>query len=260
MAVSLRRLAYIRSRVVVYFLMAVFVPGLLCLYWLVALRDNPGLLAVTNPTKIVTYYVTMVVMNSFLVTYIKEYIMEYDIQNGGLSAHLLRPYSYYLHNMIVVELPYRILKGGYGLLVVILLSVFAPQLYRIPPSPDSLLLGVISGVMGFLICFHIELILGILTFWFYDMRLMYNAYDVFFFLFTGINIPLYMTPKLVEQIANLTPFPSIIYAPTMIITQHVVGVQVLPVLLSQIVWLMITSLLLILLWRRGLRLYSASGI
>ncbi len=256
---SLRKLGYIKSRCVVFFIMSIFVPGIICLYWLVALRDNPDLAKVFTPTKVVTYYITIIVLNSLLVTHRKEWIMEYDIQNGGLSAHLLRPYSYYWQNLIISELPYRLLQAFYGIIVIAVVVICFPQIYVLSLHTGTLPLAVLSGIMGFFICANLEMILGIMTFWFYDMRLLYNAYDVFSIILTGINMPLYLYPHFFEQIAHLTPFPSIIYIPTLILTEQATRGSVPTLLVQQVVWLVLTTTIYKIVWKMGIKQFTASG-
>ncbi len=256
---SLRKLSYIKSRCVVFFIMSIFVPGILCLYWLVALRDNPNLAKMLTPTKIVSYYITVVVLNSLLVSHIKEYIMEHDIQNGGLSAHLLRPFSYYWQNIIFQEFPYRLLQALYGVMVIVVVLVSFPQLYAPSPHAGTLPLAALSAIMGFFICANLEMILGLMTFWFYDMRLLYNAYEVFAIILTGINMPLYLYPHFLEQIAHLTPFPSIIYIPTLILTGQAPQDSLSGLLIHQIIWLTLTTVVYKFVWKWGIRRYTASG-
>lgn len=256
---SLRKLSYIKSRCVVFFLMSVFVPCIICLYWLVALRDNPELAKTLTPTKVITYYVTVVVLNSLLVSHVKEYIMEHDIQNGGLSTHLLRPFPYYWLTIVFMEFPYRLLQALYGVIVIIAVLVFFPQMYVFNLQADTLPLAILSGIMGYFICANLEMILGLLTFWFYDMRLLYNAYEVFAIILTGINMPLYLYPHFLEQIAYLTPFPSIIYIPTLILTGQAPQGSVSGFVISQILWLILTTGIYKIVWMYGIKRYTASG-
>jgi ABC-2 type transport system permease protein len=121
------------------------------------------------------------------------------------------------------------------------------------------MLGVLSGIMGYFICANIEIILGLLAFWFYDLKLVHNAYEVVYIMLGGINIPLYLFPHFLEQIAFFTPLPYVLYVPTLLLTGQVAGSVVSSLIAQQILWLIITSILYRIIWKRGIRVYTASG-
>jgi len=259
-ALSMHRAGYIKSRCVVWFIMSLFVPSIICMYWVAAIRENPILSKSFSQGTIVTYYVTTITLSALLVSHLKEHIMRLDIQNGEMARYLLRPLSYYWHNTLFHEMPFRILQGGYGIMVFTILRIFFPYLFTLHIDMATLVLGCISGIMGFFICANLEMILGFLAFWFFDLKLIHNAYEVIFILLGGLNMPLYFFPKILSDIAYLTPFPSVVYIPTLIITRYVPHDQVYSMLGQQLIWLFITSIGYQILWKRGIRKFTAAGI
>ena len=249
---------YIRSQCVVWFLMSVFIPSVICMYWVIALKDNPSLGKLFSTSQIISYYITIVVLNSLLTSHMKEHIMHKDIQNGEMSIYLLRPHSYYWH-YIIEQLPFRIIQGFYGLIVIIGITILFPNFLNIGHDRAFFMLGLLSGIMGFFICANIEIVLGLLAFWFYDLKLVHNAYEVIFIMLGGINIPLYLFPHFLEQIAFFTPLPYVLYVPTLLLTGQVAGSVVSSLIAQQILWLIITSVLYRIIWKRGIRVYTASG-
>ena len=256
---SMRKGTYIRSKCVVWFLMSVFIPSIICMYWVIALRDNPELGKLFSTSQIITYYITTVLLNALLVSHMKEHIMRYDIQDGALSRYLLKPQSYYWYNIIFNEIPYRIIQGLYGIIVIALIVVLFPGFFNLGHDKAFFMLGVISGIMGFFICANIEIILGLLAFWFYDLKLVHNAYEVIFIMLGGINIPLYLFPHFIEQIAFFTPLPYILYVPTLLLTGQVASSAIGSLMAQQTMWLAVTSILYLIIWKRGIRVYTASG-
>lgn len=256
---SLHKVTYIRSKCVVWFLMSIFVPSLICMYWVIALKDNPQLGKLFSTSQIVSYYITIVVLNSLVVSHLKEQIMRKDIQNGEMSRYLLKPQSYYWHNLIFNEMPYRIVQGFYGVVVIGILALLFPHIIDIGHDRALFVLGVYSSIIGFFICSNIEILLGLLAFWFYDLKLVHNAYEVILIILGGVNMPLYLFPRLLEQFAFLTPLPHIIYVPTLFFTGHVAPADIPPLLLQQILWLIGTTILYLVIWKRGIRVYTASG-
>jgi len=228
------------------------------MYWVIALRDNPQLEKLFSTSQIITYYITIVVLNALLSSHIKEHIMRKDIQNGEMSIYLLRPHSYYWH-YIIEELPYRIIQGFYGLIVIIAIMLIFPNFLSLGHNNNFFLLGLVSCVLGFFISANLEIILGLLAFWFYDLKLVHNAYEVIYIMLGGINIPLYLFPHFLEQIAFFTPLPYILYVPTLLLTGQVAGSDVGGLVGQQTMWLVITSIIYLIIWKRGIRVYTASG-
>lgn len=239
--------------------MSVFIPSIICMYWVVALKDNPQLGKLFSTSQIISYYITTVLLSALVVTHMKEHIMQLDIQNGEMSRYLLKPQSYYWYNIIFNEIPYRIIQGSYGIIVMVCIAVFFPGFISLGHDTALLSLGFLSAGMGFFICANIEIILGLLAFWFYDLKLIHNAYEVIFIILGGINMPLYLFPRFLEQIAFLTPLPYIIYVPTLFITGHVTATTIPIMLTQQFLWLIGTSIVYQIIWKRGIRVYTASG-
>jgi ABC-2 type transport system permease protein len=75
----------------------------------------------------------------------------------------------------------------------------------------------------------------------------------------GINIPLYLFPHFLEQIAYFTPLPYMIYVPTLLLTGQVEGSAIIGLIARQFLWLLGTSIAYRILWTKGIRVYTASG-
>lgn len=260
LAIALHRVTYIRSRCAVYFGMSLFVPSIICMYWVVALKDNPTLGVLYQTDTIVTYYLVAITLSALLISHLKDEIMKREIQRGYLSQALLKPYPYYWYMFVFHEFPYRLVQGAFGILVIIAIAIFAPTLLSLPLTPFAILWGAISCILGFFICFNLELILGALAFWFYDLKLVYNAYEVVFILLGGMNMPLFLLPDALEKFVSFTPFPSIIYSPTLIVIGRVHELsQVFSLIFAQLFWIAITTVMYIIIWKKGIKIYSASG-
>ena len=101
--------------------------------------------------------------------------------------------------------------------------------------------------------------LGLLAFWFYDMRLMHNAYEVIFIFLTGVNMPIYLFPSFLQQVSFITPLPYVIYIPTLIITNQTSVGNTPVLLLGQLGWLLVTSAFYTIMWRNGIKIFTATG-
>lgn len=257
---AMNRASYIRSKSAVWFAMTIFVPGLICMYWIVAIRENPGLERTMSTSFIVSYYLTSVMFASLLISHVKDHVSISDIQQGNLSQYLLRPFSYYFYYMLFEEVPYRILQGSFGLVVIIAIANIFPNILKYEFSPFAIVATLISMALGFLICFTIEMALGLLAFWFYDTRLMFTTYEVMLILLGGINMPISLFPESIKLLAFATPFPSLVYIPTMIMIGEIKNIDIYMWLLYQSFWLVIAIFVFRFAWSNGIKKFGASGI
>lgn len=258
--IAMHRGSYIRSRSLVWFLLTIFVPGIICMYWIVAIRQNPELGKTLSTSFMVTYYLTAVTLAALIVSHVKDHIARLDIQQGELSQYLLRPFSYYFHNILFEEIPYRAIQGGYGIVVISLIAFFFPSLIRYNLSPMLILFTILSMVLGFFVCFTLEMILGLIALWFYDLRLFHSAYEVLFILLGGWNMPIFLFPKQVYTAALFTPFPAVIYVPTLMLSGKITETEAPGWILYQIVWFLIIFVAYKLIWHFGLKRFTAAGI
>ncbi len=252
--------SYIRSKSALWFLMTIFVPGLICMYWIVAIRQNPELAKSVTTSFMVTYYLTSTMFSALLISHMKDQVARYDIQQGQLSTYLLKPISYYFLRNLFDEVPYRIIQGGYGVIVVLVIAIIFPGFVVYEVSPLIILYTILSSILGYFICYTLEMIFGLIAFWLYDLRLFHSAYDVLFILLGGINMPLFLFPKFLENISLVTPFPSIVYVPTLLVSGKISELDAPMWLMYQVIWLVLTAVLYKATWTLGLKRFTAAGI
>ena len=98
-------------------------------------------------------------------------------------------------------------------------------------------LFIISVVLGYVILFSIEFIIGNFAFWVVEIRGLY-AFVIWglAMLFSGYFLPLEFYPTLLAKIAAVLPFRAIIYFPTAIYTGQLTGENLVTALLTQLFW------------------------
>jgi ABC-2 type transport system permease protein len=257
---AMHRGSYIRSRSLVWFVMTIFVPGIICMYWIIAIRQNPELGRSLSTSFMVTYYLTVVTLAALIVSHMKDQIARLHIQQGNLSQHLLRPYSYYFYNIIFEEVPYRLLQGSYGVGMIVLIAFAFPGLLSYTKDPVMWVCALVSMILGFFVCFTLEIVLGLIAFWFYDLRLFHSAYEVLFILLGGWNMPLFLFPERLYQFALVTPFPAVIYVPTLMLSGTITLLDAPWWLIYQLVWLVAIFVTYKVIWFFGIRKFTAAGI
>ena len=84
-----------------------------------------------------------------LSSHIEEDVAEFDIQQGDLVRYLIRPFPYYWIKFIE-EIPYRILQGSYGIIIMITVAVFFGKFIYLTHDPIMIFATGIMIIMAFL--------------------------------------------------------------------------------------------------------------
>lgn len=102
-----------RSRSFVWFLVSLFNPLLMLLFWRGALQSNN--VGITLPA-VTSYYFLLTVAGALLTSHVEEGVANIDIQEGKLSQYLIRPFSFFWLKFFE-EFPYRFIQGLYAIAV-----------------------------------------------------------------------------------------------------------------------------------------------
>jgi ABC-2 type transport system permease protein len=192
------------------------------------------------------------------------YGIAHDIRDGSLKKYLLQPID-----MIAYLVSYRgahktayiaTTALPYGLLFFLFREYF-------PPFPDALTLDgaltlagyVASLLLAFVIGFFFEASLGMMGFWFLEVSsLLYIVGAVNFFV-SGQMLPPDFLPQPWAGVLKALPFKYLAYFPATIYLGKVQGWDLVYGLLGELAWAAFFIVLARLLYRWGLRRYSAYG-
>jgi ABC-2 type transport system permease protein len=182
----------------------------------------------------------------------------HDIRDGSLKKYLLQPID-----MIAYLVSYRGAHKTAYIATTALPYALLFFLFRnyFTTFPDWLpLLGYIASLlMAFLIGFFFEASLGMMGFWFLEVSsLLYIVGAVNFFV-SGQMLPPDVLPSPWSDLLKSLPFQYLAYFPAMIFLGKVQGWDLVYELLKQAAWAGFFFGLARLLYRRGLRHYSAFG-
>lgn len=169
-----------------------------------------------------------------------------EIKDGKVAIELLRPYNY-LGMKTMAGLGEGIFRFFFfsipGMLVVSLL--FPVEL----PSTFSVwLFFVVSLLLSFMINTQINLITGIMAFFFYNNTGLIRAKRVMVDLLSGLLIPISFFPLWAQDVMKFLPFQGISYVPSMIFTNSFPNSEIFSALLQQFIWVLILFVPIQLLW------------
>jgi ABC-2 type transport system permease protein len=181
-----------------------------------------------------------------------------DIREGTLKKYLLQPLD-----MITYLVSYRAAhKTAYivtSLLPYAMLFTLCSGYFDGFPDPLTMLGYVLSLSLAFLIGFFFEACLGMLGFWFLEVTSLLWVITTLNYFISGQMIPLDLMPPEVVFVLKSLPFHYLAYFPAMVFLGKIHGWELVQGLCIEVCWVAFFLLLTRILYRRGLRHYSAFG-
>ncbi|WP_027415591.1 ABC transporter permease [Aneurinibacillus terranovensis] len=175
--------------------------------------------------------------------------MALDITEGKVAIEMIRPYNYLMVKMMqglgegIFRLVFFSLPG------MVIVSFIFPIHY--PSNPGMWGWYVLSLFISFTINTQINLLTGLLTFFFYNNEGIMRAKRVVVDLFSGLILPLSFYPVWAQDILKFLPFQAISYLPGMIFTGALKGSAIYSAVIIQVIWLLVLIVPLQFLWWRA---------
>ena len=144
---NFERVLEYRGTIFVWFLISLFHPLLYLLFWVQVLPNIPSV----GVFSIQTYYLLFIIAGGFLFIHVESDSNE-DIRQGGLSAFLLKPLSYFWFKFYS-ELPWRLIQGFFGVISIVSLVQFLVYLLRFTLISLASPLRCVRGYLDIFLCF-----------------------------------------------------------------------------------------------------------
>ena len=201
-----------------------------------------------NFDDVIAYFMTiLVVKNSMSNTMAETYYIFQDINTGNIDTLITKP-IYYPLTRFFISLGRVVISMPLGIAFWI-----AVQLYFDKFSFVSLGYFIISLFLGFCLMFQVLCILGLLTFW---LKSVLSLRDIFWYIlaiFSGEVVPLAFFSGKFEIIQH--PLAGIYYIPANIINSN----NMKALILEQVIYIVIFSIIIYFMWRRGIKHYESQG-
>jgi len=237
------------------------------LYWLVSpiiylavwtsIANSKGSVNGLTANDFITYYMTLLIVDQ-ITSNIVIHTFAYKIQDGTLSGELVRPIHPMLTNALVNNVAFKMLTiMGFIPIWVVLFFLYKPDFSAVTLS--GILLAIPAMVMGFLMGFMLSAAITALAFWTTRVYSIHEFYYALILLFSGQFVPLILMPKLIQDIAQFLPFQFLIYYPIQLILGNLSQAQIIQGYVVAAVWLVISIAFFNIVWRNGVKRYSAVG-
>ncbi|MCU0493410.1 MAG: ABC-2 family transporter protein [Chloroflexaceae bacterium] len=237
------------------------------LYWLVSpvvylavwttVANTQGDVRGLTANDFITYYLMLLIVDNLTST-ITVHILAYRIQDGTFSGDLVRPVHPILGGVLMNNLSFKVLNFGALLPIwLVLLVLFRPDFSAV--TWLNLVLALPAIVLGFGIAFLLGAIITCIAFWTTRVHAINEFYNAVSLLLGGMFVPLALLPPLAQQIAQFLPFQLYLSFPILLILGKLTPEQIGLNFGLQVLWLGLTWLLFELVWRNGVRRFSAVG-
>lgn len=184
-----------------------------------------------------------------------EDTIEKDLRSGRLAYLLLRPISY-------LGSTFAEAMGALTINLTILGAVtFAFTWLSTGGLPFSsfgfgisLLAGILSGTLGVIFL----MLVGLTAFWMQEVGPFYWVFEKLLFMLGGLILPLAVYPLWLQALAKWTPFPAILGQRSALALDFSPN-QIVTLFTDLTSWIILGIILLLFLFRKGLRILSIEG-
>jgi ABC-2 type transport system permease protein len=244
-----------RVQSLLWLLFAVIRPVVFLAAWSAAANAQGGAIGDFTVGDFAAYYVCLSLVSQLTMSW-DAYDFELEVRQGKLSPKLLRP-LHPLHYAVVSNVVYKVMTLPALLPALVLIAWtfqahFQTQLWQVAVFVPSVLLAIaLRFVFGW--------VLAALAFWTTRLHAIMHLYDRVSFIFAGQIAPLSLLPGPLAALGYALPFAYMLWAPTEILRGGATFDQAMLILVAQLVWLGLSWLAFVFVWRMGLREFSAVG-
>jgi ABC-2 type transport system permease protein len=251
--ISLATMIQYRAALIIWLLGQVLDPVIYLIVWSTVSTSSGGSVGGYTTGDFAAYFLVLMVVNNLTYTWIMwEY--EYRVREGSLSAALLRP-VHPIHADVAENLSSKAMSSPFILLTAVLLGlVFQPTFHLVG---WAVLAFVPAVALAFVLRFLVEWTLAQAAFWTTRVSSLNQLYFVAMLFLSGQVAPLTLFPPAVQTVAALLPFRWMISFPVELLLGNLTPQQAAIGFAAQAAWIALALILLRLVWRAGVRVYSA---
>jgi ABC-2 type transport system permease protein len=202
----------------------------------------------------IRYFLAVFIVRQFTFIWV---IWEFEelMVSGKLSFSLLQPLNP-VWRFFASHLTERVVRLPLVAVILALAFLLYPQAFWVPDLAHAL--GAVGLVFfAFVVRFVMQYMMAMLAFWSERASAIEELWFVLHLFLSGLIAPLEVYPPAVRALAELTPFPYLIYYPANLLCGR--GVPLGKALLVLGAWGLVALLVQRKLWRKGLENYTSMG-
>jgi ABC-2 type transport system permease protein len=230
-------------------------PVIYLVVWSTVAVQQGGEVGGYTPQAFAAYYIVWTLVRNMNIVF-TPYGWEWRIQQGRLSGELLRP-VHPIHSDVAYFAGWKVVVIILWLPIAVILSlIFKPDLH-----PSGLEIGVFFFAIwgAYLIRTMLLSVLGMITFWTTRVGAIYELFFALELILSGRLVPMSLMPPWVQTIASFLPFQWTFGFPIEALIGKLTPTQLFTGLAMQALWILIGIAAVNVMWRFGIRRYSAVG-
>ena len=224
--------------------------------WITLYSQRPGAFGVSLQ-QMVTYAVLSMAIGNLFYTG-PQFYMSRQVRSGAIDTDLLKPLDFHFHMLArsTGEMLFRVIVIA---LPAMLLGFFLFDL-QLPATLQSGFLFIVTLVLGYLVNFHLDFLLGSIGLVTLEVHSIGWAFEATARFFSGQFVPLWLFSGVLGVVANILPFRAIAATPLSIYAGVLKDGALLQALGFQLLWLIVLLMLSRWLWGRvQMRIVSQGG-
>jgi ABC-2 type transport system permease protein len=235
-----------------------FVPLLGSVFLWGAVFDGRSTVSGYKFNEMVAYFITLIVLDTLTVPNEDDFQIAEDIREGRINALLLKPLDYRLYRFHLYAAA-RLVHAAFAIVPLALAMIWLGHYYAGLPWLTQLPLALAATIGAALIQFFFCFTLAMIAFWILDIgSVTFILYSVEFLL-GGHIFPIDAMPRWLQTVCLDLPFAYETYFPAAILIGHVHGAALAAGFAWQWAWVGFFYVLSGVLWKRGLKQYTAVG-
>jgi ABC-2 type transport system permease protein len=207
-----------------------------------------------NRIQFIRYFLAVFIVRQMTFVWV---IWEFEelVVSGKLSMQLLQPINPFWR-FLLAHLTERVARFPLVLVIAAACFFLYPEASFVPKPLDAVYCASFL-LVSFCVRFLMQYAFSMLTFWSERASAVEDLWFTAHLFLSGLMAPLDVYPESVREVALFTPFPYLIYYPARLLLGEALPLGRAALVLS--VWGLGSFLLYRILWRQGLRRYSAMG-
>ena len=222
--------------------------------WLSVYQD--GIFFGYSKPEILTYILVSIFIQGIVFS-TQTFQIATEINTGSLSNFLIRPLNYFYYNF-ARDIADKLINGIFSLVEFLLLIIILRPPVIFLRDPGGLLVFFLFVILAAILYFEINVILSFIGFWSHDT---WAPRFLFFILITfmaGNYFPLDILPAQIYNMLKFLPFTYLLYYPLKIYLGDIKSEAIFGFIIV-ILWILILNAIVRLLWKKGLKVYTAEG-
>lgn len=202
------------------------------------------------------YFLTLITYN--ITSTVSIFKVSDDIRLGTLNTYLIKPYNYAIYQL-ASDLPHRFVFITMNALPILILYFLLSPYFVFNFFTWKIVFFMLFLFAGYLINFLIDFLIALYSFYFSRVSSLYTSIRVLKNISAGIIFPLVFLPESVFKVLKNLPFAFISHIPVSFLLDNESLYGAFLHLLKAVSWIAVLSVFCAIVWKKGLKKYSAYG-